>query len=368
MNIAFLMMTTELAGTERATIETIRALRDRGHSCTVYSLKRFGALKPILDEEGIPNEEMASRGFKGWKTFFTLRRYLNGIHPDAVILNGHDIDAALAVISVRHIRKKILVIHQHHLGKKDSWFWRLCYRVSVNRFHALVFCSRFLRHEAIALYPAVSDSGYVIHNPVPVKPLVDRDQKIVAREKLGLPAGQLIVGIAGRIETEKRLDVFLQVARRIVDEDPNVCFVVAGSGSLIGDMKQSSERLGLAGNVRWLGWLPDMQDFYISLDVLLFHSDGDAFGLSAADAMSYGVPVVASVTYGGLSELMDSEDTGVCLIHHDVSAMAQAVLALRGDRGVIVGQQARERIQVFLNPENSAIRFEALLRDQDNVR
>ncbi len=76
-------------------------------------------------------------------------------------------------------------------------------------------------------------------------------------------------------------------------------------------MRDSLQRLaaslGIATpGVIWTGWLTDLTPFYAGIDVLLFNSDWDALGLTPVEAMSYGVPVVASVEHGGLGEILDN--------------------------------------------------------------
>ena len=90
-------------------------------------------------------------------------------------------------------------------------------------------------------------------------------------------------------------------------------------------------RLGLGNRIRWLGWQDDLQDFYRSLDVMLFTSDFDAMGRTPLEAMSHGVPVVASVVHCGLPEVIDSDEVGFLIRDHDISALAVKVAELLGN-------------------------------------
>jgi glycosyltransferase involved in cell wall biosynthesis len=107
-----------------------------------------------------------------------------------------------------------------------------------------------------------------------------------------------------------------------------------------------------------------MVQFYRSLDVMLFSSDWDSMPRAPAEAMAYGVPVVASVLHGGLRELIDRDDCGYLLASHDVGRLAETVLMLLGnpDKARQVGAAGRERVRDFSDLESHVQKLCELLR------
>ena len=102
--------------------------------------------------------------------------------------------------------------------------------------------------------------------------------------------------------------------------------------------------------------------FYQSLDVLLFNSDWDTMGLTALEAMSYGVPVAASVQQGGLKEVIVDERFGRLLATHDTDTLADQVAAWLNapEEARHTGLQGRARVDELGRPGPIAAAYAAL--------
>jgi len=104
---------------------------------------------------------------------------------------------------------------------------------------------------------------------------------------------------------------------------------------------------------------------YGASDVLLFNSDADAFGRTPAEAMACGVPVVASVAYGGTSELIEHGRNGFLLDRHEEGALAEHVCALLrapGRRAQIV-REAMATVQDRYGCEAFLDAYERMFRE-----
>lgn len=78
--------------------------------------------------------------------------------------------------------------------------------------------------------------------------------------------------------------------------------VVAGDGPDIKRLKLLVKEKGLQSRVEWLGLLSDVRNFYSAIDYYLFMSWYEGFGLSVAEAMACGIPVVGLLGDGEISE------------------------------------------------------------------
>jgi glycosyltransferase involved in cell wall biosynthesis len=360
MQIVNIMQCTELGGMEQSSFRLMQALHGRGHRCSVVSLNPLGRLAPYLEKEGIDAVGLSYRGRLGWRSFPALRRVLRGQDADALIMTGSNILALLALGQLSKGRR-LLAMHFHHSGR-PAWQWNLFYRLVSSGFDAVTYPSDFIRDEAIEIAPFLSSACHTIRNPLAPPDLPGETERSDARATLGLPGDVPIVGNAGWLIPRKRFDVFLNAAAGVSKRIPSVRFAIAGSGSEEDGLRKLARNLGIADQIFWLGWVEDMRSFYMSLDVLLFNSDWDAWGNTPVEAMSFGVPVVASVLNGGLKEIISEPAYGTLLDVHDVDRLTDAVVAQLTRQGEHTGARGRERAIGMSDPERIAGEVEALLR------
>jgi glycosyltransferase involved in cell wall biosynthesis len=330
MKILILIQCTNLGGMEQAALELAKELRGRGHEPEFLSLTPVGDLGPVLESLGIPVSGIEYRGAFGWKSFLPLKKKLHAINADALIMFGHNLMGMLALGDFCRDRR-LLTLHFHHQGVMHPLLWKLLYAIAGWRFSKVVFPSAFIRDEAIALSPWIRKRSLIVRYPFASHPPVSLEEKRNARIALGIAKGGAVVGNAGWLIPRKRWDVFLRVAELVLKSRPDAQFVIAGDGPERTGLEALAAELGISDRIQWIGWQSDLAVFYQSLDVLLFNSDWDAMGRTPLEAMTYGVPVVASVTHGGLGEVMDSEEHGFFLREHDLEKLAGHIIRLLED-------------------------------------
>ena len=145
-------------------------------------------------------------------------------------------------------------------------------------------------------------------DPQPFTPIAELE-KAKLKESLGLPLDSLVVGSVGRLTAPKLPLEFIDVAKKIKNEMPNVRFVWVGSGPLEGVAKRYSSELGLNDTVLWLGHREDVPHIMQIFDCLLLQSKWEAFPLVLLEAFASNVPVVASDNLG-VREIIKSGQNG----------------------------------------------------------
>jgi glycosyltransferase involved in cell wall biosynthesis len=362
MRICNIIQCANLGGMERSSLTLLQDLKARGHEVELLSLHPLGGMGPLLAGHAIPAEGLAYRGVGGWRSIRQLKRHLERINSDALIMTGHNLLASEALGDLCAGRR-ILSIHFHHAGVKPRWQWRLIYRSALANFSAIAFPSDFIREEAEAIYPAIKPVSYTVGCPIVLSAPPTTSERIQARRELGLPEHAHIVGNAGWLIRRKRFDIFLKVARNIALENSDAIFVVAGDGPEAEAMRSLSEQFGIADRLRWLGWRSDMTSFYRSLDLLLFNSDWDAMGRTPLEALAAGIPVVASILHGGLREIVNDRNYGPVFTCHDIDPLADAALSILRDRRFAsrLVDAGRRRLESAASPSGHADAICALL-------
>jgi N-acetyl-alpha-D-glucosaminyl L-malate synthase BshA len=115
--------------------------------------------------------------------------------------------------------------------------------------------------------------------------------------------------------------------------------------------------------VEFLGERTDLPAVLRGSDLFLLPSESESFGLAALEAMSCGVPVIAS-RVGGVPEVVIDGETGLLAPVGDVAAMAAHVVRLLGDAPLRarLGQAARKRAETVFPLEPTVSKYEDLYR------
>lgn len=363
MKLVTVMQCTSLGGMEHNALMLLEEFKRKGIQCEVLSLNAVGKLGPVLEARGIPTHGIGYCGKWGWRSFFRVRRILRGTQADGLVMVGHNLMAMVAIGSLCRDHR-VLCIHYHHPGVKPDWQWRLIYSVAARQFRKVLFVSDYIMAEAIAIAPFLAKRASMIGTPVPECVATSAESRRAARRKLGIPADAKVVGNAGWLIPRKRWDVFLDVAGKVARSVPGAVFLVAGDGPERATLEQEAKASGIASQVIWLGWVGNLADFYHSLDVMMFNSDWDAQPRTPLEAMSHGVPVVASILRGGTREVITDDSIGVLLPTHDVDGLARHVAALLQDRNLAseLGERGAQRVIEYCSPKRHA---EAVLRAMD---
>ena len=245
------------------------------------------------------------------------------------VIHAHDWMTYPAGLVASALTKKPLVVHMH-----ASEFDRSGEHVNA-RIHALeqlglhgsdrVICvSRYTSRIMETRYGVPRKKLRVVHNAV----LESERKKRTARKAIPEP----IVLFLGRVTFQKGPDYFLEAARRVVEIEPNVKFVMAGSGDMLPKMIERTARLGLARHVHFTGFLrgASVKRMYSMADCYVMPSVSEPFGISPLEAMELDVPVIVS-KQSGVSEILKN---ALKVDFWDVDALANKILAVIRYRGL----------------------------------
>ena len=169
-----------------------------------------------------------------------------------------------------------------------------------------------------------------IRNGIDTANVVSRFSREEAKARIGCTSAP-VIGIVGRLEPIKRIDLFLRMARIVADQVPDAQFVVAGEGSLQQALICSAREAGLEGNVHFVGHREDIHDVLRALDVLVMCSDHEGLPMVLLEAMWLGVPVVGRAV-GGIREVLENGRNGLTVPSANPEELASACLSLLEDR------------------------------------
>ena len=236
-----------------------------------------------------------------------------------------------------------VVSHHHHLD--PSPLNRVIEKRVVEGSDRVVVGSEFARRQLQAELGTRVDHVSVVYYGV--DPAFEpRQPRTDLLERYGLRDRPVVLFLGG-LKPRKNLFLLLDVWRQVVSRNPGARLVVAGGGALLEPLRGRVSRLGLDGHVVFTGYVPenDKVDHFNLADVFLFPSAMEGFGLSVAEAMSVGLPVVTS-DRGSLPELVVEGQGGFLCPPEQADAFAERLLQLLGDAALRekFGWANRERV------------------------
>lgn len=175
---------------------------------------------------------------------------------------------------------------------------------------------------------------------------IDEAARRRARAELRIAAGAPVLATVGRLTAIKNYSLLLEAAQRVAARFPNLVVLLAGDGELRADLEAQAARLGIAANLRFLGWRRDLPTIYAATDVFALTSRNEGTPVALIEAMAAGVPGV-STDVGGVGDVIASEAMGVRVAVDDVAGFSTAVERLLGDPAARLAMGAAARAHVL---------------------
>lgn len=185
------------------------------------------------------------------------------------------------------------------------------------------------------------------------------------RASWGAAPQHRLIGLVARLDPLKDHATFLEAAALLAAQRPEARFVCVGGGGhdYAQALRQRAEGLGLAERLVWAGEQADMPAVYNALDVGCLSSASEAFPNVLGEAMSCGVPCVAT-SAGDAARLLG--DAGLAVPPGDAAALAaglERMLDRLEREGVALGRLCRTRVEADFSLPRMVAHTQALLED-----
>lgn len=207
----------------------------------------------------------------------------------------------------------------------------------------VITCSVAMRDEVCSFFDVPVERVDVIPNGIDGSHLRRLRRKDLSdfRRRYARPDERIIFNV-GRMVYEKGADLLVETAPQVLSQAPDAKFVIGGRGPLFPSLSQRIDAMNLHDKVMLTGFLSDEErdQLYVAVDVCVFPSRYEPFGIVALEAMAAGTPVVVS-DVGGLGAVVEHNQTGLTAYAEDVDSLAWAIIHVLNDP-----QTANARAQI----------------------
>jgi len=319
-----------LAGVEVLLREMLPKMRDRGLDSSIVVLKHLDSpLENALRADGFPF--LHSRGSEIYSPLHVWS--LAGHISSFDVVHSYLFPAQLWVVAAAKLAAKrvpLVTTEQSTQNRRrrewarplDSWMYK--------NYAAIACNSEATAQNLLDWIPEVTKRVSIIYNGVPLERF--RNAPPASKHEI-LPSssGWPVVVFVARFDPAKDHPTLLRAMRRV----PKADLVLVGDGDLRPQIQRLAQELGIGERVHFLGRRPDIPQLLKMADLYVHASNYEGFGIAAVEAMSAGLPVVAS-DVPGLGEIV--KGAGILVPPGDDEALAKAI------NGVLQSQLLREQM------------------------
>ncbi len=272
-------------------------------------------------------------GIYGYNLFNEVRRYGQEARKIALkekfdIIHAHDWLSIPAGIEAKKVSNKPLIVQVHATefdrtgGNNVNQQVYEIEKQGLSMADKIITVSKFTKKKVVRHYHINPEKIEVVYNAIKQEPFISPKRNFQSLKK----GNKKIVLFLGRITLQKGPDYFLRTAKKVLERNSDVFFIVAGSGDMKFQMIEESASLGIADKVLFTDFLrgEDLISAYQSADLFVMPSVSEPFGLTPLESLLQKTPVLIS-KQSGVSEILSHS---LKADFWDIDEMANKILSV----------------------------------------
>lgn len=209
--------------------------------------------------------------------------------------------------------------------------------------------SRVIKENLVDTTPLEEDKIEIVYNGIDTEKFnPEKAERDKVRNEFSITDDEILIGMLARFSPGKGHEEFLLAAKKLSEKFDNLKFIIVGEASRGEDeyaasIKNLAENYRLS-NVIFTGFRSDTPDVLAAMDIFVFPSHAEAFGIALAEAHSMALPSVCSNSDGVIDIAVDGETALLFETKNpvDLSSKLEILISDSQLRNKL-GQNARQR-------------------------
>lgn len=218
-------------------------------------------------------------------------------HLEYKVIHGHVRSVASIYLPIVRKHRRFAILHSHSAsnGKGMSgiikYFLQLPVRYQADYYMACseeagkwLFGNRVIHSNRYRTVPNAIDTDRFVY---------DAKERASIRQKYGME-DCFCIGHVGRFSEVKNHEFLLEILREVLESYNNVRLLLVGDGPIRAEIQKKVDNMGLSNYVIFAGARSDTEKYYQAMDVFVFPSLWEGFGIAVIEAQISGLHCIVS--------------------------------------------------------------------------
>ena len=279
-------------------------------------------LKKRCMEKNLPYHEINILGELDFLSAIKISRICKSNNID--IIQAHSAHSQTIAIFVKFLVSKLKLIAvrrvDFHINK--NMLSKLKY--GTKKIDRIVCISEFIKK--VLLEDGVNKNKLItIRSGTNVNKFDDVNVDKIFQNSLKQNPNTILIGTIAAFAGHKDFPNLLKAFKLIKEKMPNTKLCIVGDGPLKYDIENLAKELSIYDDIIFAGFQSEIGKYLKTFDIFVLASKKEGLGTSIIDAMSVGLPIVATNT-GGIPELIKSYHNGILVEPKDPDQLSSAVI------------------------------------------
>ena len=346
MKILYSCLSKSWGGMEMYSLTVIRKVLERNHQVELLCIDE-SRLHIEANNLGIIIHPIKASGYFHPITVFKVALLIRKNEYDLIHAQASK-DLWVIVPALKLLSLKALLFFTKQVGsfiEKKDFLHRFLY----NRVATAFAISTVIKNNLIETTPLKAEKIKLVFNGVDVSKFNPaKTNRKRTRQEFKFEDQEIVIGMIARFSPGKGHEEFIKAAKQVSDKFNNLKFIIVGEASRGEDdyalsIKNLAVQLGL-GNILFAGFRSDTPNVLSAMDIFIFPSHAEAFGIALIEAMAMERPTICANSDGVLDIAVDNE-TGLLFNVKDADDLAEKmeILILDPEKCKTMGKNAAKK-------------------------